>query len=337
MNNVPGSDEELNYWSGVFDRYAKEGSPYIEKLLSQDTQLQPQFANMIGSYADRGQGILRVLDVGCGPLTVLGKRAKWKMDIVGVDPLAGDYANLLASHDIHPPFTAMTGTGEELGKMFPAEHFDFVHSRNALDHCENASKVIQGMLAVAKTGTQIFFTVFQNEAENAAYSGFHRWNFDVFNNRIAIWNPDSIEFLDQVVGGRPYEYNLYEFRGGGRKFPNLIDIVIYKNEISPSKMTCVHDGVFASYSRKQGWITIVCPGELDTSKLMFLRGHSGNNLEVNMSIRWNNDLKVRSFALKKDHIDRIVIGQYYREFPPEGPKFVNVWRATVPNTILKLN
>ncbi len=70
---------------------------------------EQEIIRRIASGTDR----IRILDVGAGPLTVLGKRLTGvQIDITAVDPLAGDYGTLLQRHGIAPPIRTQWCEGE---------------------------------------------------------------------------------------------------------------------------------------------------------------------------------------------------------------------------------
>jgi SAM-dependent methyltransferase len=246
--DLHGAEDEITYWSGVFKRYAEKGDRGIETLLSSEMPLQAEFREVLESYRNPEQDTLRVLDVGCGPLSVIGKLADFKLNITGVDPLADQYKALLSEHGLRPPHESLAGMGETLHTLFEPETFDFVHSSNALDHCEDPRVSISNMVRLAKPGTKIFINVYQNEAENAAYSGFHRWNFDELNGKIVVWNPGNIDFLDFIVDGLPYSYRCYHFRGN-KKHPDQFDIIIHKCDFGHAAFKEVGPDVKAMFSR----------------------------------------------------------------------------------------
>ena len=132
-------DDEVEYWKGAlsnaFSSGADSNSKY-RKLLDVELELDPTIAKELPQPAPEGGW--RVLDVGCGPLTVLGKKFQnSRLNITGVDPLADQYMQMLTELGVVPPFEARQGFGEEVNRYFPHNHFDLVYSRNALDHSQH--------------------------------------------------------------------------------------------------------------------------------------------------------------------------------------------------------
>lgn len=129
----------------------------------------------------------RVLDVGSGPATVLGGILNGKpIDITAVDPLANQYNELYSTHGITPLITPIYGEGENLQQVVNGK-FDFVYSRNALDHSYDPMRAIQGMIDVCAEGGVVFFENVVNEGYNENYKGLHQWNFMHASGDLVIW------------------------------------------------------------------------------------------------------------------------------------------------------
>lgn len=187
-----GLSEELTHWRkwlaegssafvGQWDDYACRTSP-TSPLLEHNTR-------PLERHAPRGS-LVRILDVGAGPLTGVGK--VWegrKVEITAVDPLAKDYDQLLAEAGVTPLVRTVTAEAERLTDVFPAASFDLVTCQNALDHMYNPLEALGQMLSVVKPGHAIVLLHVFNEAENQAYSGLHQWNCTIEGDEFLIWNP----------------------------------------------------------------------------------------------------------------------------------------------------
>ena len=138
--------------------------------------------------ADEG-ALVRILDVGAGPLTVLGKVWRGRrVEITAVDPLANDYSRLLKKHDVVGPVKTVYCEGERVAERFDENRFDLVYSRNALDHAHNPVAAIAAMVRVCKPGCVTLLEHLVNEGETEKYYGLHQWNFNVEGGRFVIWN-----------------------------------------------------------------------------------------------------------------------------------------------------
>lgn len=137
-------------------------------------------------------GTARVLDVGAGPLTVLGKVLPGrKLDLVAVDPLAEEYDKMLAEQGLTPLVRTQLGHGERLLETFPRSSFDLVYAENSLDHSYDPLLCYTQMLAVVKPGGYVVTDHLVNEGKNENYEGLHQWNFDVslFRSKLILWQP----------------------------------------------------------------------------------------------------------------------------------------------------
>jgi SAM-dependent methyltransferase len=137
----------------------------------------------------------RVLDLGSGPATILGGVLNDKpIDITAVDPLANQYMELYSIHAITPLVKPIFGEGENLSQVVYGI-FDFVYSRNALDHSYDPMKAIQGMIDVCADDGVVFFENVINEGYNENYKGLHQWNFMHASGDLVIWKHDGSAWL----------------------------------------------------------------------------------------------------------------------------------------------
>lgn len=132
---------------------------------------------------------VRILDVGAGPMTALGKRIDGRgVAITAVDPLAEEYAAILGRYGVTPPVPTQPCEGERLSSCFDSNSFDVAYARNALDHTHDPRLVILEMLKVVKPGGHVILRHRPNEAAGASYAGLHQWNFDLRGHQFWIWN-----------------------------------------------------------------------------------------------------------------------------------------------------
>jgi SAM-dependent methyltransferase len=122
-------------------------------------------------------GTHRILDVGAGPLTVLGKQWHGQpVHIVAVDPLAEAYDQLLADAHITPLVRTQQAFVETLGETFPANSFDIVHMMNALDHSRDPLTGILQMLGVVRPRGYVILSHATREATREHHTGMHQWD-----------------------------------------------------------------------------------------------------------------------------------------------------------------
>ena len=181
-------DDETAFWYGwLRDRGGQWPEDYAQRM-DPEFELQPE----VRAYLDSTPGRhLRILDVGSGPLTILGKR--WgdrTLEITATDPLADQYAMLFERVGTTPPVMPVHSVAEQLTDTFDESSFDLVYARNCLDHGYDPLQAILQMIKVAKPGCVVLLQHAINEGEHEGYGGLHQWNFCVRDGRFVIWQPD---------------------------------------------------------------------------------------------------------------------------------------------------
>jgi SAM-dependent methyltransferase len=135
---------------------------------------------------------LRILDVGAGPVTNLGRIYKGKrLSIIAVDCLADRYNRILETFGIQPDVRTYQCESERLLELLLPNSFDLVFSRNAIDHGYDPMLSIFNMLEVVKQHGSVILKHGFNEAEKSDYSGLHQWNFATETGRLVLWKPGS--------------------------------------------------------------------------------------------------------------------------------------------------
>ncbi len=182
-----GIKHEVDFWTQWFQTQGLDWKSDFLNRLNPQLPLQDYLIGLLPEASP-----CSVLDVGAGPLTLLGKVLPGRqLTIVAVDPLANEYDALLRSHGITPIVRTQYCEAERLSEKFQPESFDLVHVQNALDHSYDPLEGIRQMLKVLKRNCCIFMAHLGNEAENEKYVGFHQWNFCREGNRFIMWNKKS--------------------------------------------------------------------------------------------------------------------------------------------------
>ncbi|MGE5221831.1 MAG: class I SAM-dependent methyltransferase [Omnitrophica WOR_2 bacterium] len=187
-------EEEETHW----DKYLSEIVNKQAGRLDPDSELQSHIKELIRDIGPKA----RILDVGAGPLTVLGKC--WdghKLDITATDPLAAQYDSLLAKYGITPPVRTIKCDGERLVELFGESQYDLAYAKNSLDHSYDPLKVIRQMAAVTRPGGLVALEHLRNEAEHEHYLGLHQWNLDLQDGLFVIWNRN--QRIDVAAAVRP--------------------------------------------------------------------------------------------------------------------------------------
>ena len=182
-----GLDEETEFWLRWL---SSRGAPWTEDFAQRTdpaTPLQPHIAAYLQGPPRDG---VRVLDVGSGPLTVLGKHWEGhRLDITAVDPLAERYAELYERTGIHPTVIPVAGQAEHVSEQFEHGSFDLVYAQNCIDHGYDPMRSIEEMLTLVKPGSMLLLEHAIDEGEFMEYAGPHQWNFRGEDGRFVLWRP----------------------------------------------------------------------------------------------------------------------------------------------------
>jgi len=146
---------------------------------------------------------VRILDVGAGPLTFLGKR--WPghdLELAAVDALADQYDALLAEYGVTPPVRTRRCDSERLPDLFPPGSFDMACASYTIDHSYDPLRAIRQMVAVVRPGGVVLLQHYPDEAENEVYGGQHQWNLDWAGGDCILWRPGRRWSLRRELAGQ---------------------------------------------------------------------------------------------------------------------------------------
>jgi SAM-dependent methyltransferase len=171
-----GLNSEVAYWrSWVETKGGRFPGDYASRT-STDTELQPHIAR----YLPDGRRTISILDVGSGPLTIVGRKAAGvALDITAVDALADEYNKILYEYGIDPIVRTQSCLTEQLSSKFESDKFDIAYARNTLDHSLDPLRAIVEMLSVVQKGGIVLTEHARNEGQTHKYAGLHQWNFDI--------------------------------------------------------------------------------------------------------------------------------------------------------------
>jgi SAM-dependent methyltransferase len=189
-----GLPHETEFWRKQVESGDSRWTGEMERRL-QDRELHPNFQEAIG--APEG-AVVRILDVGSGPLSVLGNLWPGRRVVIHpTDPLADEYNAMLDRAGYAPRFRPIRCDGEQLVEKFGENFFDMAFCHNALDHCYDPVAVIEQMLSVVKPGMTVRLEHVQNEGVREDYVGLHQWNLAAEPDgatgvqQFVVWNPTT--------------------------------------------------------------------------------------------------------------------------------------------------
>jgi SAM-dependent methyltransferase len=140
-----------NEWDGQPTQYARETLRLFSATHCKDYFPHFAFAGLGGRTGRGAGGRLKVMDVGCGPISVL----RWGalndlLTLTGVDPLLEMYAVVRARHGLDRLPHIRCGReipafAEELDTKDAENDYDVVYTQNALDHTQDPVRVIENI------------------------------------------------------------------------------------------------------------------------------------------------------------------------------------------------
>ena len=192
---------EVEFWDDYLSRHGGEWPDEYPRRVDPDEPLaEPLIVERLDRFPDP---VVSILDVGAGPLTLLGKRhPRKRLEITAVDPLAEEYDRLLAKAGIDPPVRTVSIAGEELLERLGPDRFDVAFARNSVDHSADPFVVIENMLAVVRPGGFVALRHYRNEGKSTGYVQLHNWNFDIVDGELVVWGRRGSHNLTRELAGR---------------------------------------------------------------------------------------------------------------------------------------
>lgn len=190
-----GLSTELGFWREWLATGGGEWPEDFAARMDPDTPLQEHVAR----WAPQ-RPVVRILDVGAGPLTALGKRL-YDVDVQldAVDPLAPEYDAVLAELNITPPLRTVLLEGEHLTGVLGRGKYDITHAQNALDHMRDPVFALGQMVAVTAVGGYVVLNHVRNEAERNGDDGLHHWNISTADGVLRVAGIDVRSMLGPSV------------------------------------------------------------------------------------------------------------------------------------------
>lgn len=192
-------DHELSFWDHWFATRGREWPDDYRARLDPDSPLSAYHRGFIDHLP---HAKIRILDVGAGPLTLLGKTHPSKaLEIVAVDALAERYDALIEKYGVKPPVRTIAGHAESLTRQFADSSFDLVTANNCIDHCYDPVLAVRQMVRVVKPGCIVALDHAENEADNEHHIGMHQWNFTIEKGHFIIRGRDTTTDVSEAIAG----------------------------------------------------------------------------------------------------------------------------------------
>jgi SAM-dependent methyltransferase len=174
-------DDEIGFWIHYF---GTDGAQFSNQDVVRKLSRQRDFA-FERLFATRLPGNrLRVLDVGAGPVSVVGTRSsRYAITLVAVDPLAAAYSFITELFAVKPPVTTDFAIAEKLDAKFAPRSFDLVHARNCIDHALDPIRAMGQMASLVAAAGWMVLDHADHEGRHERYDGLHRWDLFVLDGR----------------------------------------------------------------------------------------------------------------------------------------------------------
>ena len=192
-----GIDSEINFWT----RWIQTRDLSWPDDFKYRSDSIAELKGLARRYLEDFQRTPKVLDVGAGPMTALGKMLKGRfIDLIAVDALSNLYDQLPFPEGL-PPLRTQKCETEKLHEKFAADTFDVAHAQNTLDHSYDPVTAIRQMIEVTKPGGFIITTHAANEALNENWHGFHQWNFHIDGRDFKISSQTQTFSVTEAITG----------------------------------------------------------------------------------------------------------------------------------------
>lgn len=193
-------DSEIAFWRDFIMKRGGEWPEVYSQRMDPDAPFPGNLREVI--TANPAEPV-EALDVGCGPLTLLGRNWPGRtVHVTAVDPLAEHYMQLFREAGVMPPTPPQRCDGEQLLERFGRDRFHVAVAINSLDHSYDPVSAIKQMVAVTKPGGFLWLRHRINEGENEQYHGLHQWNFQEQNGRFVIWNATMRIDMGEALGAQ---------------------------------------------------------------------------------------------------------------------------------------
>jgi hypothetical protein len=192
-------NKELTYWEWTAKALVVLGT---HELAGRDDPNRP-FDPFVESLIQAPEGSpVRVLDVGSGPLSPLGRISKkFQAEVVGVDALAEEYWDLMNQYGIgiNSPLRPRYGMAEHLDSIFLPQSFDAVVAFNSIDHSKNPVECLNQMIGMMKPEARAYVWCYWNEGTYEHHNGIHQWDVDLLDGTVFIRGCGEEWILSEII------------------------------------------------------------------------------------------------------------------------------------------
>jgi 2-polyprenyl-3-methyl-5-hydroxy-6-metoxy-1,4-benzoquinol methylase len=237
-----GIDHEVSFWDSYLKTGGLESKSDYRRRFDPDEPLAPFLCPLLDHVEDDPA---RVLDVGAGPLTTLGKKHPTKrLAITATDALASQYDRLLETYGLNPPVRTINVAAEALSTQFAKDTFHLATAFNCLDHAIDPMDAIRQMVSLVKPSCYVYLCHVENEGQNQNYLGLHQWNFTLENGDFIIRNRRGAINMTRALGSSVV-VNAFRDDGsiwGAPSSSTWLHVAIRKTALPPSRSSVPPEG-----------------------------------------------------------------------------------------------
>lgn len=191
-----GAEQEVHFWNWVMD--PENNHKHYQAVLNRfDPAKSPDLCPLyVRDLIDRLENPFSlVMDMGCGPASLLWYARTLGHRLIGVDLLVCEYMEIMKKYNLKPLHTMIPAAMEDWEALRPfAEEADLVYSRNALDHANDPWTCVTNMVSLVKPGGDLFIQVYYKEGQRGEYRGMHQTD---------IWIEDDGQVMCAYQNGVP--------------------------------------------------------------------------------------------------------------------------------------
>jgi len=204
---IDGHTKELLFWEkqamGIGD--FSDNFQMKVNLDLQFTRYPPEVNKFLKSQKELIGKTPRVLDVGCGPVSLLAyAHHNGVIELTAVDVIADSYTKLLEDYGYEKAILGIKvveSEAEHLADKLPDQKFNLVYCNNALDHTDSPSESLREMVNITETGGYIIISGNVREGTNESWDGIHM--HDLFIDKNALFREGKSGVRTRLDDGLP--------------------------------------------------------------------------------------------------------------------------------------
>lgn len=315
--------QEIDFWKqeiyNNLDYYKQRNNGTIsspELLLEIHAQLSSKHNKM------------KILDLGCGPLSLLSRKDFQNQELFFFDPLNHVYEEILLNNSIIREGNYRKVSAEELSKFKYIKKFNLIFARNSLDHSEDLIKSIKSIKRSLTDDGAALIEIFENEGEHAGYMGLHKWNIQKIGNDLILWYPGIYVSLNKLLNRKSYFLNCYEvvkYHAEFQKEVKLLEVILIKSSFK-NRFEIENKHIKIMYS-PIGAVRIKLKSNIFQLPY-FAHLYFDDATTEEKSFQHFKDRKWRNlmYNFSEKKLTKLVVGQFNTEYDSQGKEiYSNAW------------